>query len=258
MNFIELIILIIPLLLTAFLSFINSYIFFRTYFREEEVTLIHIALAFFFNSCVFILLAVAVLIPVELQMTLIITANIFTWILFLEIGNAYFNTFLNRSKAKERYILPIFGAVIGFSIFMFMNFEIFLLFTPFEIEMVFFIAGAFSLLWIFIKAFKNIDILLDQFEGEELKLLLLAKRIFLLGACCLSFTFISVSCWLSVKGISNFSLDVSNWEIIDWVVYSNVLVYAGIMLGTLIQSLKIDFRQINIPTLLNILDSPLD
>ncbi len=255
MGLIEIIILSIPLLVTAVLSFINFYIFIKAYFREEEITLIHIALTFFFNSCVFTILAITVLLPDSTQVPLFILANTFAWILFLEIGNAYFATFLNRSKHFERYIQPIFGAVIGFSIFMFMNLDLFLLFNPFEIEMVIFFAGIVSLLWIFIKSFKNIDLQLDQFEGDELKLLLLAKGIFLLGASCLSFTFISVFCWLSIKGIKDFSLDITTWIIIDWIVYSNVLIYVGIMLGTLKQSLKINFGNINIPTLLNTLDS---
>ncbi|MHA1968844.1 MAG: hypothetical protein ACW964_13700 [Candidatus Hodarchaeales archaeon] len=255
MGFIEIIILTIPLSITAVLSFINFYIFIRAYFHEEETTLIHIALTFFFNSCVFTILTITVFLPVNIQISLFITANICAWLLFLEIGNAYFATFLNRSRHFERYIQPIFGAVIGFSIFMVMNLDIFLLFNPFEIEMAIFFAGIVSLLWVFVKSFKNIDILLDQFEGDELKLLLLAKRIFLLGTCCISFTFLSVFCWLSIKGIENLSLDIATWNIIDWIVYSNVLIYAGIMLGTLIQSLKINFTQINIPTLLNTLDS---
>lgn len=255
MGFIEIIILIIPLSITAVLSFMNFIIFIRAYFREEEITLIHIALTFFFNSCVFIILTITVFLPVTIHVPLFIIANIFAWLLFLEIGNAYFATFLNRSKHFERYIQPIFGAVIGFSIFMVMNLDIFLLFNPFEIEMVIFFAGIVSLLWVFLQSFKNIDLLLDQFEGDELKLLLLAKRIFLLGACCLSFTFISVFCWLSIKGINGLSLDITTWNIIDWIVYSNVLIYAGIMLGILKQSLKINFGNINIPTLLNTLDS---
>lgn len=258
MNIFEFVILIVPLLVTAILSFTNFIIFLRTYFREEEITLIHIALAFFFNSCVFIVLALAIFLPEDYQVRFFIIANIFAWLLFLEIGNAYFATFMNRSKARERYILPVFGAVIGFSIFMVMNLDIFLQFNPFEIEMIIFIAGAFSLLWVFLKTFKNIDLLLYQFEDDELILLLLAKRIVLLGACCLSFTFVSVFCWLFLKGISNLSLDVQTWEIIDWIVYSNVVIYAGIMLAALIRSLKINFQNINIPTLLNILDSPLD
>lgn len=255
MGSLEIIILSIPLLVTAVLSLINFYIFIKAYFREEEITLIHIALTFFFNSCVFTILAITVLLPVTTQVPLFIVANTFTWLLFLEIGNAYFTTFLNRSKHFERYIQPIFGAVIGFSIFMVMNLDLFLLFNPFEIEMVIFFAGIVSLLWIFIKSFRNIDLQLDQFEGDELKLLLLAKRIFLLGAFCLSFTFISVFCWLSIKGIKDLSLDITTWNIIDWIVYSNVLIYVGIMLGTLKQSLKINFGNINIPTLLNTLDS---
>ena len=222
MNIVEIIILIVPLLVTAILSFTNFIIFIRTYYREEEIALIHIALAFFFNSCVFIVLAFAIFLPEEHQVRFFIIACLFAWLLFLEIGNVYFTTFLNRTKAKERYILPVFGAVIGFSIFMVINFDIFLQFNPFEIEMIIFIAGAFSLLWIFLKAYKNIDLSLYQFEDDELKLLLLAKKIVLLGACCLSFTFVSVFCWLFLKGISNLSLELQTWEFIDWVVYSNI------------------------------------
>ncbi len=67
MGFIEIIILCFPLLITAVLSFINFKIFIKAYFREEEITLIHIALTFFFNSCVFTILAIAVLLPADID-----------------------------------------------------------------------------------------------------------------------------------------------------------------------------------------------
>jgi hypothetical protein len=104
--------------------------------------------------------------------------------------------------------------------------------------------------------YNRISLILGQFESEELQLLFLTKRILGLGAISISYTFLSVIGWLLFQDISALSLEISNWQLIDWIVYCNIPMYIVIFLGALIQFSKLNFDEIDIPTVLNILDSP--
>ncbi|MHA2215185.1 MAG: hypothetical protein ACXACY_04585, partial [Candidatus Hodarchaeales archaeon] len=112
------------------------------------------------------------------------------------------------------------------------------------------------IMYLLIMSYNRVKLILVHFEGEELHMLELTQRVFWIGAVCLCYTFLSVVTWLIVKGINNLSIDVVKWELIDWAVYLNVLLYFGILIGTFIYSKKLDWDKIDIPSLLNILDSP--
>ena len=183
-------------------------------------------------------------------------ANILVWIIFLEIGNAYFNAFLNRVNAFERYTLPIFGGAITFAIFTAINPNIYLLVNPIRIEAFLYLAGVISILYLVFMSYNRVNLILDNFEDEELRMLELAQLVLQIGATCLIYTFLSVIIWLLAKGIENLSLDISKWILIDWLVYLNVLLYLGILLGMYFYSKKLDWTRIDIPSLLNVLDSP--
>ncbi|MFX1283657.1 MAG: hypothetical protein ACFFB5_08380 [Promethearchaeota archaeon] len=255
-GWLEILILALPLFLTTSLSFLNFLVFFRNYRQKEEKTMLHIAITFFFSTLIFFLLFIAVFFPPSAQLQLFLITNFFVWLLFLEVGNSYLSAFLNRSREIERYLLPIFGAAIGSAALVAIKPNIYLLTITLNIELFVYFTAITSLLYIFIQAIVRINLVLDQFEGEELKLLELTQLIFFLGTCCIGFTFITCFSWLVLKGVDNLSLDVTTWVLIDWITFLNLPMYAGILLGALLRSLRIDFEQIDVPTILNVLDSP--
>ena len=111
-------------------------------------------------------------------------------------------------------------------------------------------------MYLLLMAYNRVNLVLTHFDGEELRMLELTQRVFWVGAACLIYTFLSVFIWLNIKGIDKLSLDVFMWELIDWLVYLNVFTYLGLLVGAFIYSKKIDWCKIDIPSLLNILDSP--
>jgi len=252
----EIVILALPLLLTAGLAFLNFLVFFKNYRQIEEITMLHIAITFLLGASIFVLVFIAVLVPQTYQLQLFLITNMFVWLLFLEVGNSYLSAFLNRSWEIERYLLPIFGAAIGSSALVAIKPDIYLLEIALNIELLVYFLAIISLLYIFIRAIIRINSVLDQFEGEELKLLELTQLIFLLGSICAGFTFITCFTWVVIKGVHNLSLNIATWELIDWLTYLNLPMYTGILLGALLRSLKIEFDQIDVPTILNVLDSP--
>ena len=255
-SWIGILILALPLLLTASLAFLNFLVFFRNFRQKEEITMLHIAITFLFGTFIFLLLFIAVLLPPSDQLQLFLITNVLVWLLFLEVGSSYLSAFLNRSREIERYLLPIFGAAVGSAALVAIKPDIYLLTISLNIELMVYIAAIISLLYVFIRAIIRVNLILDQFEGEELKLLELTQLIFFLGTCCVGFTFMSCFLWVVIKGVDNLSLDILTWELIDWITYLNLPMYAGILLGALFRSLKIDFEQIDVPTILNVLDSP--
>ncbi|MHA2202462.1 MAG: hypothetical protein ACW991_02120, partial [Candidatus Hodarchaeales archaeon] len=234
----EILILALPLLLTAGLAFLNFLVFFKNYRQKEEKTMLHIALTFLFGALIFVLLFIAVLLPHSFQLQLFLITNMIVWLLFLEVGNSYLSTFLNRSREIERYLLPVFGAAIGSAALVAIKPDIYLLEVSLNVELLVYFLAIISLLYIFTRAIIRINSVLDQFEGEELKLLELTQFIFLLGTCCAGFTFITCFSWIVIKGVHNLSLDVITWELIDWITYLNLPMYAGILLGALLRSLR--------------------
>ncbi|MHA2225896.1 MAG: hypothetical protein ACXAC8_11865 [Candidatus Hodarchaeales archaeon] len=255
-GWLEILILAVPLFLTASLSLLNFIVFFRIYRKLEDNTLLHIAIIFLCSAVTFLLFFSAVLLPHSLQLQLFLFANTFVWLLFLEVGNSFLSAFLNRSREIDRYLLPIFGAAIGLAFLIALKPDSYLLTIPLNIELVVFLIAIVSLLYTFISIIIRVNLTLDQFDGEELKLLELTQQVFLLGVISVGFTFITCFGWLLIKGITNLSLEISTWELIDWVAYLNMPMYALIFLSALLRSLRIDFEQIDVPSILNILDAP--
>ncbi|MFX0182754.1 MAG: hypothetical protein ACFE95_06680 [Candidatus Hodarchaeota archaeon] len=256
MGLLEFFVLSLPLLIAAGLSFLNCVVFLRNYFQKEESTLFHVAMIFLFTTLIFALLSCTGFIDSSFPIGWFLISHIGVWIVFLEIANSYFSAFLNRSRAAERYVLPIIGASIGLSLLGAFNPNFYLLAIPLGIETGIYLAGIISLLYILIMGYNRISLILGQFESEELQLLFLTKRILGLGVASISYTFLSVISWLLVQDISVLSLEISNWQLIDWIVYFNIPMYIVIFLGALIQFSKLNFDEIDIPTVLNILDSP--
>ena len=256
MGLLENLVFVLPIIFTSSISFINGFSFFRLFKEKDDYTLFHISIIFVSIGLMFIFFIIPFIIPVDFCLDCFLIANVVAWIIFLEMGNAYFNAFLNCVNAYERYTLPIFGGAIALAIFTAINSEIYLLIDPIRIEAVLYIAGFISIMYLLIMSYNRVKLILIQFEGEELHMLELTQRVFWIGAICLCYTFLSVVTWLIVKGINNLSIDVVKWELIDWAVYLNVLLYFGILLGMFIYFKKLDWDKIDIPSLLNILDSP--
>lgn len=256
MGLIELLILSIPLFTVAGFSFLNFLVFFRNYFREEETTLFHVALVFLFGSLIFALLAFAPILSLSAPLVWFLVGHVVVWVIVLEIGNSYFSAFLNRSRAVERYVLPIFGAAIGLSLIGVFNLNFYLLASPLGIEAGIYLVGFGSLLYILVMAYNRINLILDQFEDEELKLLNLTKKIFGVGAVSISFTFVTIVFWLINQDIGKISLEISKWQLIDWIVYLNVPIWLLVFLVALVQFSRLNFEKIDIPAILNVLDAP--
>lgn len=255
-SIVEILLLAVPLLLTTGLSLLNFLVFFKKYRQKEETTLLHISVTFICSMFLFFLLFIAVFLSPLAQLRMFLVANIFVWFLFLEVGNAYMSAFLNRSSEIDRYILPVFGAAIGLAVLVAIKPDLYLRDISLNIELIVFLAAVFTVFFTFIRALIRVNLVLDQFEGEELKLLELTQQVFLLGICSIGFTFVTCFFWLISKGITNLSLEITTWEVIDWITYLNMPMYAGILLGALLRSLRIDFEQIDVPSILNVLDAP--
>jgi hypothetical protein len=248
----------LPLITASGLSLLNGISLFKLFQQKEENTLLHIAIIFISACLVFVFFFFPLILPSSppsvIQCFLI--ANVFVWLIFLEIGNAYFTAFLNCTNVIERYSLPIFGGTIGFSLFTMITQGNPLLTNPTIVEVTFYLLSFITVIYLLIMAYNRINLLLGHFEGEDLKLILYTQRLFWISAVFLLYTFISVSSWLMLKGIENLSLIISTWEIIDWLVYLNLVFYLFFLLGTYLYFKRIDYNKINIPSILNILDSP--
>ena len=183
-------------------------------------------------------------------------SHVLVWVIFLEIGNAYFTAFLNCTNVIERYSLPIFGGAIGFSAFTLINYTTYLLNDPTIIEVFFYLTSFITVIYLLIMAYSRINLLLGQFEGEDSKMILFSQRLLWISAGCLVYTFVSVLSWLYLKGIDQLSLDILTWVILDWLVYFNIILYFLLLLGALIYSKKINFTEVDVISILNILDSP--
>ncbi|PWI48282.1 hypothetical protein CEE45_07450 [Candidatus Heimdallarchaeota archaeon B3_Heim] len=256
MSLIESLILGIPLLLCAGFSLLNGMSFFRIFRQKEEPILLHISLIFISSCSIFVFFLLAVFLPEIPPINFFLLANIFVWVIFLEVGNAYFSAFLNTTNTFERYSLPIFGGSIGMSVFTAINPDIYLLVDPVRIEVFLYLASFISVIYLLFMAYKRVNLILDNFEDEEIRLMILAQRVFRLGAITLVYTFVSVFCWLVLKGIEQLNLLTVSWNILDWLVYFNVILYLIFLLGAFIYSKKTDYGQIDLPSILNILDSP--
>lgn len=256
MQLIESVLMGIPLIASAGFSFLNCNSFFRLYKQKEEPILLHISLIFISAGIIFFCILFAFLIPDIPPINFFLLANVFVWTIFLEVGNAYFSAFLNCTNAFEKYTLPIFGGAIGMMIFTFINPDIYLFTNPVRFELFLYLASFISVIYLLVRAYKRVNLLIENFEGEEIKLMLLTQRICSLGAFTLVYTFVSVFCWLIFKGIEQLDLLMNTWNVFDWLVYINVILYLTILLGAFISSKKIDFTKIDLLSLLNILDSP--
>ena len=148
------------------------------------------------SSFLLALFTIPFIFPVKSSLECFLLANIMVWIIFLEIGNAYFNAFLNCVNAFEGYTLPILGGAITFALFTAINPEIYLLIDPIRIEVVLYVAGFISLMYLLYMSYIRVKNVLTHFDGEELRMLELTQRIFWIGASCLTYTFFSVVTWL--------------------------------------------------------------
>jgi len=148
MELLGVLILGLPLIFSAGISFLNGISFFRLYKQIEEPTILHISGSFIFVSIMFFFFLVPVLFPFIKTLDSFLIANIAVWFIFLEIGSAYFTTFLNYSKAIERYCLPIFGGAISFAIFTAINPSIYLVVDPIRIEIFLYIVSFSAVIYL--------------------------------------------------------------------------------------------------------------
>ncbi|MHA1941223.1 MAG: hypothetical protein ACW97P_05815 [Candidatus Hodarchaeales archaeon] len=256
MELLGFLILGLPLIFNAGISFLNGYSFFRLYRQIEEPTILHISGAFILVGVMFCFFTVPVILPTIPPLDSFLVANIAVWLIFLEIGNAYFTAFLNCSKVYERYSLPIFGGAIGFAIFTALNPSIHLIVDPITIEVVLFLASFISTIYLLLMAYRRLNVILGNFEDEELKLILFIQRFFWISAGLLVYTFVTVFIWLTIKGIDLLTININQWETLDFLVYFNAILYSAYLLGAFVFSRRIDYDRIDISSILNILDSP--
>ncbi len=256
MTVLETLVLGIPLLVNSGFSLLHSVSFFRLFKQKEEPVLLHISIIFISVSLLFFFFLLAVLIPDTPSIDFFLVANVFVWIIFMEVGNAYFSAFLNCTNLLEKYTLPLFGGSIGMAVFTLINRSTYLLIDPVRIEIFLYLGSFISIIYLLVRAYMRVNLILNNFEDEEIKLMLLTQRVFSIGAFILVYTCLSVFCWLVFKGIEQLDLILTSWNIYDWLVYLNVIFYLVIILGAFISSKRIDYLQIDLLSILNILDSP--
>ncbi|MHA1214978.1 MAG: hypothetical protein ACTSPG_06755 [Candidatus Hodarchaeales archaeon] len=255
-NVLDILILGLPLFVTTGLSLLNFFVFLRNYKKTGEMTIFYITLTFLSSSITFGLLTLSVFCDASTQPRIFLLANVFVWTIFLHVAYSYLSAFLNKVHFIERYIPVVYGGAIFFALLGAIYPERYLILNPFVAELVIFVISGILQFYIFHIAWIRIGRALYQFEDEEEKLLILTQRIFIIATSCIIYTFITVFLWLSLKGFTNLSLSTSSWELIDWVTYLNVPLYAIVLFGALFESTKLDFEKIDVSNLLNILDSP--
>ena len=252
----EIFILIIPLSFTTCLSILNLVVLLNSYRKTGETTILNIAIIFLASTITFFLLDVAIFFKPVNQPTMFLLANIFVWIIFFQINQGFLSAFLNNTHFFERYLPGIFGSAIFMALLGALFPERYFLMNPYKLELGIFLLSGFLILYIFGIAWIRITNSLTQFEGEEARLLISTRRIIAVAPLCVTYTFISVYLWLTTRGLTNLTLNIEMWNIIDWITYFNVPIYLFVFLGVFYEFSKLKFEEIDIPNILNTLDSP--
>jgi hypothetical protein len=168
LGFNEFILISFPLLILAGLGTLNWFFFLKNYLREGEETLLHTALVFILVTIAFLILAVAGFLTPADPLIWFMIAHFVAWLIFLEIANAYFSTFINRSRSVERYVLPILGAGAGLALFGVFNPNFYVLAGGITtIDTIVYAIGIFSILFVLLNAYNRISLALGQYEGDE-------------------------------------------------------------------------------------------
>jgi len=252
----EVLILIIPISLATFLSFLNFLVLFNNYRKTGETTILHIAITFLASTVTFFILDITIFFESSNQSNLFLLANIFVWIIFLQVNQGFLSAFLNNTHFLERYLPGIFGSAIFMALLGALFPDRYFLMNPYKLELGIFLLSGLLVLYIFVVAWIRITNSLAQFEEEEAQLLLSTRRIIAIAPLCVTYTFISVFFWLTTKGLTKLSLNIYSWELIDWITYLNVPIYLFVLLGTFYEFSKLKFEKIDISNILNTLDSP--
>lgn len=252
----EILILFIPLSFATFLSFLNFLVLFNNYRKTGEKTILHIAITFLASTITFFILDISNFFEPSNQSNMFLFANVFVWIIFLQVNQAFLSAFLNNTQFLERYLPGVFGSAIFMALLGAIFPDRYFLMNPYKLELGIFLLSGLFILYIFGIAWIRITNSLSLFEEEEARLLLSTRRVIAIAPLCVIYTFISVYFWLITKGLTNLTLNINSWELVDWITYLNVPIYLFVLLGTLYEFSKLKFEKIDISNILNTLDSP--
>ncbi len=254
-NFLSVLFLIIPLSVLSVLSLLNAYqVFYHKRTVEGEISFLHLSIIFMLGTVLFIVLLIAVITAdLSLELFLFSLGNTLVWIIFTEISLAYLSTFLNKSSVIEKYFPVVLGISVGISL------EITVTQT-YSINFFHFGVYFFAILILLIIAALSIyrvHISIQTIERPEDKdFLCKLRNHFFIGALILGYILSTSLIWVFVKGISNFSLDISHWGLYDWLVYLSLPLLLLGLFKIYLFNRSLDFgKKIDLPTILNTLDT---
>ncbi|MHA1984525.1 MAG: hypothetical protein ACW967_09240 [Candidatus Hodarchaeales archaeon] len=246
-------------LLTLVLAFLSSK--FRANTGEES--LFHLTIIFLFCGLLFTSIALGVLVSdnLNIQYTLFALANFSFWFIIMELGIFYLTTFLNPNKvlpSARLYFPAIQGATVVISSLKVL--EIFETNPTYSLTvwelMIYVVAFVLTLLLqsILIKELHKSRILLS--DENHILFINSVKKIIISGTFCLVYVFCSMVIWAFLKTHNfqtPFSILISEFEIIDWLVYLNIpiLIIAWIIFLWNIQKMNKIISKVNIQDIYN-------
>lgn len=253
-NLDEIFLLTIPL---AFLAVINALIAFYLWRHKqkvgEEASFLHLTLIFTFGFLLFIILSIGTLIEdLDFQRRVFALGNLVSWIIFMEITMAYLSAFLNRSRPWEKYFPVINGLSIASASLVFLRQDYVL--DPEELG--FYYLTLLVMFVIGINSVRRVNEIIPQVQNERNQKLLKDIRLgFSMSGIILAYIVISSFSWFLFKGITNFSLEITRFDLLDWIVWLNIpLVLIGLLVTLKIVK-STDFeKEVDIIEIMNLLD----
>lgn len=266
----EWLIIEVPLFLLVILALILAMLSSKFRVNTGEESLFHLTIIFLFCGLLFFSIALGVALPatpenISWQYTLFALANFSFWFIIMELGIFYLTTFVNPNKvlpSARLYIPAIHGATVVISslnvLKIFDSNPIYSL-TIWEL-MIYVVAFGLTLLLQTI-LIKELHYSRKHFKDENhLIFLNSVKKIMVLGTASMIYVFSSMILWAFLKTHNfqdPFSVLVSTFEPIDWLVYLNIPILTVVWLFFLINLRKMNdiISKINIQDLYNTLGS---
>ncbi len=250
----EMLLLTLPLILLAILCvFIAYYLWQHKQKVGEEASFLHLTLIFAFGVGLFLILALGTVISsVELQRRFFSLGNLVSWIIFMEITMAYLSAFLNRSRPWEKYFPVINGLSIASAILVFLKEDYVL--DP--VELVFYYMTLFVMFVIGLNSVRRLSEIIPLIKNEKNERFLKDIRFgFSIGGVVLAYIVFSTFSWFLFKGVTSFDLRVTQFDVLDWLVWLNIpLILIGLLI-TLRIVRKTDFeKEVDLIEIMNLLD----
>ncbi|MFQ5979510.1 MAG: hypothetical protein ACE5OZ_15390 [Candidatus Heimdallarchaeota archaeon] len=224
--------------------------------RSGEIALFHLAAIFFVGALLFLTLFLGIFFEeVSQQLILFSIGNLCLWLAFLEICMFYLSVFINRSGTLARYTPAIVGTAAGAALLVVLERD----YSTTGAAMLLYGAAMVTVLVLQLITAHRVRITVELFsKEEEMSFLRTVWEIFGAGLAVTSFALTSSLIWLYFKGVEEFSLEVSNFEVVDWLVYGNIPMLLVVMTFILVRiwQVKRNIDEIDLGTIMNVIDAP--